>query len=142
CSCQKAHSTSCNTGLQFRILLHLEIESTPPPGPFFSLFAFELCRPIPNDVAVSGLQGAWNMLVITLGESQPDAEGFLRQGWEVCLLRLRLSFAVLCLALLPGAPGLVWPTPAQAQQATVAAPLQALAGEYTDPVEPDTPLSF
>lgn len=35
-----AHSTSCNTGLQFPNPLHLEIESAPPPGVILSSFAF------------------------------------------------------------------------------------------------------
>ncbi|MGD0547350.1 MAG: hypothetical protein ABR991_05920, partial [Terracidiphilus sp.] len=39
CSCQKAHSTWCNTGLLFQILLHSEFESA-PPGPVLRLFAF------------------------------------------------------------------------------------------------------
>jgi putative CocE/NonD family hydrolase len=64
------------------------------------------------------------------------------------LIRPRVAFAVLCLSLLAAAPGLAgpWPHPAlaaaQAQAAPAAAQLDALAGEYTDPVEPDTPLSF
>ena len=36
-SWSKAQSTSCNTGLQFPILLHLEIENTPPGGVRFTL---------------------------------------------------------------------------------------------------------
>ena len=62
--------------------------------------------------------------------------------------RLRLALAVLCLALLPSAPALARPLP-QAQAvpetpaaAPSAAQLEALTGEYTDPVEPDTPFSF
>jgi hypothetical protein len=57
------------------------------------------------------------------------------------LVRCRLFPAILCLALLPSAPGLAWPAP-QATHETAAVALQALSGEYTDPVEPDTPLSF
>ena len=62
--------------------------------------------------------------------------------------RLRLALAVLCLALLPPAPALARPLP-QAQAvpetqaaAPSAAQLEALAGEYTDPADPDTPFSF
>ena len=65
------------------------------------------------------------------------------------MIRRRVVVAALCLALLPCAPALGWPTPhsaeaaAQAQiSAPAAAQLEALAGEYTDPVEPDTPISF
>jgi putative CocE/NonD family hydrolase len=64
------------------------------------------------------------------------------------LHRLRLALAALCLVLLPTAPALAQPLP-QAQAAAPAqtaapsaAPLEALSGEYTNPVEPDTPLSF
>ena len=59
-------------------------------------------------------------------------------------LRARLALAVLCLALLPFAPALAWPMPHHAQApapAQTAAQLEALSGEYTDPVEPDGPLS-
>ena len=62
---------------------------------------------------------------------------------------LRCALALLCLVLLPAAPVLAWSTPHSAQAAAptqaaapAAAPLEALAGEYTNPVEPDTPLSF
>jgi len=64
------------------------------------------------------------------------------------LLRTRVACAVLCLALLPSAPALARSAPypaqdtAQAQAAPAAAQLEALAGEYTDPNEPDMPLSF
>jgi len=65
------------------------------------------------------------------------------------LSRLRLASTALCLILLPCALATAWSTPRPAQanaQAPAAAPsaaqLEALAGEYTDPVEPDTPLSF
>jgi hypothetical protein len=64
------------------------------------------------------------------------------------LHRLRLALAALCLVLLPTAPALAQSLP-QAQTAAPAqsaapsaAPLEALSGEYTNPVEPDTPLSF
>jgi hypothetical protein len=63
------------------------------------------------------------------------------------LVRPRIVLAALCLGLLSVAP--IWPAPRPAQpaaQASAAAPtvaqLQALSGEYTDPNEPDTPLSF
>ena len=62
--------------------------------------------------------------------------------------RLRLALAALCLILLPCGPGLSLPQAAQstAQTPATAAPtsaqLEALSGEYTDSVEPDTPLSF
>ncbi len=57
------------------------------------------------------------------------------------MLRFRLALAVLCLAPLPLAPGPALSTPAAAQQVPTAS-LQALAGEYTDSSDPDTPLSF
>jgi len=56
------------------------------------------------------------------------------------VLRIRVDLAVLGLALLAAAPA-----QAEAQSpatATDASRLQALSGEYTDPLEPDTPLSF
>jgi putative CocE/NonD family hydrolase len=54
---------------------------------------------------------------------------------EVSLLpRLRIALAALCLALLPSAHCVA--------QAVVPAQLEALSGEYTDSIEPDTPLSF
>jgi putative CocE/NonD family hydrolase len=57
----------------------------------------------------------------------------------------RIAPAVLCLALLLTVPTCSAPqstaTPMQ-QAASTAAGLDALAGEYTDPTEPDTPLSF
>jgi putative CocE/NonD family hydrolase len=59
------------------------------------------------------------------------------------LIRPRVALAVLCLVLFAAAPALVWPqAAAPTQAAPAAAQLDALAGEYTDPVEPDTPLSF
>ena len=71
------------------------------------------------------------------------------------MIRCRVVLAALCLALLPSAPAFAWPTPhsapsaAQAQAATpaqTAAPtavhLEALAGEYTNPGNPDSPASF
>ena len=65
------------------------------------------------------------------------------------LNRLRVALAALCLALLSCAPGLAWPAPPSALTANrpqaaapTAAQLEALAGEYTDPNEPDTPISF
>ncbi len=62
--------------------------------------------------------------------------------------RLRIVLTVLCLALLFVAPGLTQAAPqapaaTQAQAAVPAsAQLEAFAGQYADPVEPDTPLSF
>jgi hypothetical protein len=61
--------------------------------------------------------------------------------------RLGLALAGLSLFLFPSAPALAWPTPHSARAAAqagspAAVQLEALAGEYTDPVEPDTPLSF
>jgi len=67
----------------------------------------------------------------------------------LALIRPRFTVAVLCLAVLPCAAVPAWPAPpssraaAQTQAAApTAAQLAALAGEYTDPHEPDTPLSF
>ncbi len=54
----------------------------------------------------------------------------------------RVVLTALCLALLLSAPSLAWPAPPPAQ--TIEAEIgqiEALTGEYTDPVEPDTPLS-
>ncbi len=65
------------------------------------------------------------------------------------LSHFRTVLAALCLGLLTYAPALAWPKSHSAHiaaQAPSASPtvaqLEALAGEYTDPVEPDTPLSF
>jgi putative CocE/NonD family hydrolase len=59
---------------------------------------------------------------------------------------LRFASTVLCLALLGSAPGFARQTPQAAAPAPAAAPaaaqLEALAGEYTNAIEPDTPLSF
>jgi putative CocE/NonD family hydrolase len=59
------------------------------------------------------------------------------------LSRLRLASVALCLFLFATAPCLARPhgSPAQAA-ATSVSQLEALAGEYTNPAEPDTPLSF
>lgn len=59
------------------------------------------------------------------------------------MLRFRLALTVLCLTLLPSAPALVWTQTAAPVQtaALAAAQLETLSGEYTDPVEPDTPIS-
>ena len=57
-----------------------------------------------------------------------------------CLIRLRIVFLV---ALLLVVPGFAQTAPQEAKTVLVSpAPLEALAGEYTDPHEPDTPLSF
>jgi hypothetical protein len=65
------------------------------------------------------------------------------------LIRLRSCFALaaLCFALLSCAPAVCWAAPREGQAAitqaaTPAAQLEALSGEYTNAVEPDTPLSF
>jgi putative CocE/NonD family hydrolase len=59
------------------------------------------------------------------------------------LIRRRLASAALCFVLLSSATAPAWPAP---QQTPVAAPsaaqLEALAGEFTDPHEPDTAISF
>ncbi len=58
------------------------------------------------------------------------------------MLRLRVAVAVLCLTLFSPVCDLASPRAAGAQQATAVASFQALTGEYTDPDDPDTPLSF
>jgi hypothetical protein len=65
------------------------------------------------------------------------------------LFRIRLALTVLCLALLPCASAPATPAPTSAQAATPAQSAEAeigqreaLTGQYTDPDEPDTPLSF
>jgi uncharacterized protein len=64
------------------------------------------------------------------------------------LVRRRVALAALCLALLSSIDKHLWlATPSLAatsqQSATASAPqLEALSGEYADPVEPDTPVSF
>jgi len=59
------------------------------------------------------------------------------------LSRLHLALAILCLALPASAPAPAWSAPPQAAaSAPAAAEFEALSGEYTNPVEPDTPLSF
>ncbi|HUX43905.1 MAG TPA: CocE/NonD family hydrolase [Terracidiphilus sp.] len=57
------------------------------------------------------------------------------------MIHRRVALSVLCVSLLPSAP-IFAVTAAQPQQQAAAVPLQALAGEYTDPADPDTPLSF
>ena len=64
---------------------------------------------------------------------------------EAALLKhLRAALVVLCLCLLSSALFLAKAAPAMAaqQQAPTQTQLEALAGEYTDPNKPDTPLSF
>ena len=57
--------------------------------------------------------------------------------------RRHVVLAALCLSLLSAIPALAAPPPAKTQPAApTAAQLQALAGEYTDSNEPDTPISF
>ena len=64
------------------------------------------------------------------------------------MLRCRALSAALCLALLSATPGLAQkPLSAQAAAQTqaaapTAAQLEALAGEYTSPADPDSPVSF
>jgi hypothetical protein len=59
------------------------------------------------------------------------------------LIRRRVVLAALCLALLSVAPAHALLAPQEAQGAApTAAQLEALAGEYTNSNEPDTPLSF
>ena len=58
-------------------------------------------------------------------------------------LRLCIIVAIFCLSLLSSERALARPLGAEAAQAAVSAEqLAALSGEYTDAVEPDTPLSF
>jgi putative CocE/NonD family hydrolase len=67
------------------------------------------------------------------------------------LIRFRIAAAVLSIVLLPcagrpalGALSAAAPTPAAApaQAAPDTGPLEAMSGEYTDPTDPDTPVSF
>ena len=63
------------------------------------------------------------------------------------MIQRRAVLAVLCLALLASISCLSRLTPSasaatSSQTTTPASQLDALAGEYTDPVEPDTPISF
>jgi putative CocE/NonD family hydrolase len=67
----------------------------------------------------------------------------------ISLPRPRFALTALFLALLAAAPALAWPAQQSAPAASQAhasapapSPLEALAGEYADPIEPDTPLSF
>ncbi|HEY3626298.1 MAG TPA: CocE/NonD family hydrolase [Terracidiphilus sp.] len=53
---------------------------------------------------------------------------------------LRVALVVLVLAWAHGSPAASWPH--RAVQAPSAASLENLTGEYTDPYEPDTPISF
>ncbi len=70
-------------------------------------------------------------------------------GCRLIRLRFRrcLAVAALCLGLLCNSRTFSWAAPRQGQAATTqsatsAAQLEALTGEYTDAVEPDTPISF
>ncbi len=56
------------------------------------------------------------------------------------LFPLRAAVAAICLALIPSPLALAIQAPEPQVQAAV--PLEAFAGEYTDPSEPDTPQSF
>ena len=52
---------------------------------------------------------------------------------------IRVALVLLCLSWAPLSPALSWPHRAQSAPAVS---LDTLGGEYTDPAEPDTPLSF
>ena len=64
------------------------------------------------------------------------------------MIRRRVAFAALCLALLSSINGhfglapSAFATPQAQSSAPSAAKLDALSGEYTNAVEPDTPMSF
>jgi len=59
------------------------------------------------------------------------------------LIRLRIALLVLFVASLSVVPGIARTAPQEAQAILLSpAQLEALAGEYTNPQEPDTPLSF
>jgi uncharacterized protein len=74
------------------------------------------------------------------------AAGRVRSPEEVLLLSLRAATAALGFVLLASGPTVSFAAPRQAQAAEAPAPtaaqLEALAGEYTGPDEPDTPLTF
>lgn len=57
-------------------------------------------------------------------------------------MRLRIACAVVCAALCFSAPGFAQPASAAITADDAAAKLEALAGEYADPAEPDSPPSF
>ena len=56
------------------------------------------------------------------------------------MIRRHVAFAALSCALLLPVPGFTWSAPQAA--APAATQLEALSGEYTNPNEPDTPISF
>jgi uncharacterized protein len=59
------------------------------------------------------------------------------------LIRRRVALPALCFALLVSVPSLTWSAPQAAQAAApAAAQLEALSGEYANPDDPDTPISF
>ena len=59
------------------------------------------------------------------------------------MIRSRVAFPALCCAVLLSVPALTWSAPQAAQAAApAAAQLEAFSGEYTNPGEPDTPISF
>ena len=61
----------------------------------------------------------------------------------VRLIRLRILLLVLIAASLSIVPGFAQTAPQEAQAILLSpAQLETLAGEYTDPHEPDTPISF
>src|SRR5437763_3787938 len=53
---------------------------------------------------------------------------------------VRVALLLLCLAWAPASPAVSWLH--RGGQGVPAASLETFAGEYTDPSEPDTPLSF
>jgi uncharacterized protein len=57
------------------------------------------------------------------------------------LFRRHRVFGFLCLALLPFVPAFAGPAP-QTVQTAASSTLQSLSGEYTNPNDPDTPISF
>jgi hypothetical protein len=58
------------------------------------------------------------------------------------LLRHRIALAAICLALVPAAVAAQVPQAPAPSATPTAAQLEALSGEYTNALEPDTPLSF
>jgi uncharacterized protein len=58
------------------------------------------------------------------------------------LARLRFAFAILCFALLPVSRAFTATAPHSGSANTEAPTIDSFSGEYTNPAEPDTPLSF
>src|ERR1035441_4483569 len=69
---------------------------------------------------------------------------FITSSVEVVrLIRLRIALLVLFAALLSVVPGFAQTAPQEAQAILLSpAQFKTLAGKYTDPHEPETPLSF